>query len=448
MAIDTSVAGSKITQEEKVAKKVAKGFNVKAGSLGGILTTQNPAEQRRLRKRLERLENERRRRVGHMTWNQRNFFMKQVFDQDNDFRFVKAEQRPAYMAGIPAMEEENDGNETMRESYPVLTDKRNSPMEKRGCVSGFNGERHRQTKARLPKIRVKSLGIFASGTQFRHNAVGGGRPMTRRTVPLTKSRPLTRTQSTMSLTQSRLVKENTDTSLNEREQGTDAAAMTTTGKFGSAMGVVHESVETDAKKTEQKEKEFGEEETGFNEHQIKDTPQLPAAVNANMKELYKPMRREQTTIGVGKKKTKVLPMLVAPARNTASAPHSPRKIVRERTDLSSKIPLTGNDREGTYLPEISQKYRFEPDEIDEAELEAATEEAKEKEREKLLRRLTRTLPTHLMVKTYQRESEAGAESSIRSKKKRLLEKSRKEVAKNVLSDPRFTNMVRSLTICK
>lgn len=31
-----------------------------------------------------------------MTWSQRSFFMKQVFDQDNDLRFVKAQQRPKY----------------------------------------------------------------------------------------------------------------------------------------------------------------------------------------------------------------------------------------------------------------------------------------------------------------------------------------------------------------
>ena len=77
-------------------KQAVREFTLREGQVPKVMNVQNPAEQRRLSRKLSKLEQERKKRESALTWTQRNFFMKQVFDQDKELRFVKAQQRPKY----------------------------------------------------------------------------------------------------------------------------------------------------------------------------------------------------------------------------------------------------------------------------------------------------------------------------------------------------------------
>ncbi|XP_033109951.1 uncharacterized protein LOC117111183 isoform X2 [Anneissia japonica] len=96
---------SRITREQTVMMQVARSFNVKDGQLSSVLACGNPAEERRLAAQLQKIEHEKKRRESTLAWNQRNFFIKQVFDQDNELRFVKAYERPSYLS-LSAVEDE------------------------------------------------------------------------------------------------------------------------------------------------------------------------------------------------------------------------------------------------------------------------------------------------------------------------------------------------------
>ena len=76
--------------------QTGRNYRMKEGQVGVVLMTENPAEERRLAQKLHKLEVEKRRCVTTLSWNQRSFFMRQVFDEDNDLRFVKAQERPKY----------------------------------------------------------------------------------------------------------------------------------------------------------------------------------------------------------------------------------------------------------------------------------------------------------------------------------------------------------------
>ncbi|XP_070551391.1 uncharacterized protein [Ptychodera flava] len=165
----TEVAGSKITQEQKVKRKIVSGFNVKTNSIGSVLTSNNPAEERRLTRQLTLIENERKRRENVLTWNQRNFFISQVFDQDDELRFPKAEERPSYLSEeLP--ESNGDTHKKPGEETSHPSEKEESPDSEK-------------TKSRFPKIKLRALGIFASGSK-RHDdtdqsLLGKVKPLTR-----------------------------------------------------------------------------------------------------------------------------------------------------------------------------------------------------------------------------------------------------------------------------
>lgn len=102
-----------------MAQKV--GRNSRMESQGGQnagpgISLGNPGEERRLAATLKKIDKEKRKRETAMSWNQRSFFMKQVFDQDNELRFVKAAQRPKYLNHIPPPPQEGD-NSWMKEEY-------------------------------------------------------------------------------------------------------------------------------------------------------------------------------------------------------------------------------------------------------------------------------------------------------------------------------------------
>lgn len=102
-----------------MAQKV--GRNARMESQGGQnagpgISLGNPGEERRLAATLKKIDQEKRKRETAMSWNQRSFFMKQVFDQDNELRFVKAAQRPKYLNHIPPPPQEGD-NSWLKEEY-------------------------------------------------------------------------------------------------------------------------------------------------------------------------------------------------------------------------------------------------------------------------------------------------------------------------------------------
>ncbi|XP_054760241.2 uncharacterized protein LOC129266416 [Lytechinus pictus] len=103
-----------------MAQKVARRSNrseSRGGRNGEIgISLGNPGEERRLAATLRKIDREKRKRETAMSWNQRSFFMKQVFDQDNDLRFVKAAQRPKYLNCIPPPPQDGD-NSWLKEEY-------------------------------------------------------------------------------------------------------------------------------------------------------------------------------------------------------------------------------------------------------------------------------------------------------------------------------------------
>jgi hypothetical protein len=56
--------------------------------LSSVILTNNPWEERELEKKLEQIRQERRRRENTLNWFQRQFFVNQVFDQDDKLRFA------------------------------------------------------------------------------------------------------------------------------------------------------------------------------------------------------------------------------------------------------------------------------------------------------------------------------------------------------------------------
>ncbi|XP_041471070.1 uncharacterized protein LOC121420484 [Lytechinus variegatus] len=101
---------------QKVARRSGRSES-RGGRNGEIgISLGNPGEERRLAATLRKIDREKRKRETAMSWNQRNFFMKQVFDQDNDLRFVKAAQRPKYLNCIPPPPRDGD-NSWLKEEY-------------------------------------------------------------------------------------------------------------------------------------------------------------------------------------------------------------------------------------------------------------------------------------------------------------------------------------------
>ena len=96
------------------------------GASGSILFSGNPAAERRLAATLSKIDREKKKRESSMTWNQRNFFMKQIFDQDNNLRFVKASQRPKYLECIPPPPPDGDNSWESEEYVFSFKPRRNS----------------------------------------------------------------------------------------------------------------------------------------------------------------------------------------------------------------------------------------------------------------------------------------------------------------------------------
>ncbi|XP_072165887.1 uncharacterized protein [Diadema setosum] len=113
---------------------------------GGVLGMGNPGEERRLAATLRKIDREKKKRESAMTWNQRSFFIKQVFDQDNELRFVKASQRPKYLEYIPPPPPDGDTSWIKGEYVFSFDTKKKSPGEGRG----HKGNRHHQEPAEEP----------------------------------------------------------------------------------------------------------------------------------------------------------------------------------------------------------------------------------------------------------------------------------------------------------
>lgn len=126
--------------------------------LSGVLLNSNPWEKRDLDRKLDRIKRERIRREKTLDWSQRQFFMKQIFDQESNLRFPGKSQNDDDTDDLTGTNRE--GNFSSR-SYKTP---RESMMNRRTAnenVPQTNKEASTQGQiVRLPNMAKAGLGIF------------------------------------------------------------------------------------------------------------------------------------------------------------------------------------------------------------------------------------------------------------------------------------------------
>ncbi|XP_071842700.1 uncharacterized protein [Apostichopus japonicus] len=405
---------------------------LKDANVGGTLTSVNPAEQRRLNGVLDHLDREKKKRLGTLEWSQREFFIKQVFDHNNDLRFVKASERPKYLEDLPPLlddvigvtdakdelneltksprgglnppptspipeEISNDGEEStdVHDSEDFKEQRTNSSG--RDNLEGSSLQRHgsETSQWKLPVIKVRAMGLFARSS----------------------------------------------TAENASEKKTEKVHLPPTPETA-------------------RRRNFSGDHHGNSKVS---SPRLPAASNDGV--IQSPSVSPQTSITTTQ-------ALLSPAiyrrhmsarrsvdvndlrmlksqRSREDLLSSPSSIRRQRSQSKPTISPRGSVDQWSRMFERrngSLSYGGKTAGHLATSTESITDSSDGECDEKVLRKLVRSLPTHLLLKTREREKETGSRSAgVEEMKRKLLEKCRLDCNQRTVEDPRFKSLANSLT---
>ncbi|XP_071958259.1 uncharacterized protein [Antedon mediterranea] len=430
---------SNITREQTVMMQVARSFNVKDGQLSSVLACGNPAEERRLATQLKKIEDEKRRRESTLAWNQRNFFIKQVFDQDNELRFVKVYERPSYLKQTAAEDEFEEtihlrpksrsvdfGKESQhdrpkskplrrsktegalllhRKKKHILEDKFDSSKIVQNGKENVDQTEHVLTddlpkltqidsirvseetnpelkaKVKFPLLKVRALGIFAAS--FKRNEQNAGKENTKLPPPIQDA------YITSNLN------ENTSTTSNQsntNEKYSNKKYVDTLDN-GPLVNTTHNEQNVD-KHTHQ-----------VNGNAVSKNIHINGIVQSSKKYVK---TTEYKIMDIGLESTD----RYRNGENTSSKDNKSRDVLGKRKQREGKVKHFKD-------PEKDEKLQVQ--------------------QEKVLRKLVSTLPTHLLLKTHKREKEAGGISTDEVRRK-MIDKARAGMSQRVLKDPRFKNL--------